>query len=105
MKKLFMLVMSATLLSSSCVWAEGAQEPSWASRGYRGLSIALTGIPGAIALGYAFCDDWTQDETDKAMQPYVVAFGAVLLLETAYKSSWYFSNRDCEKCAAHNSNA
>jgi len=105
MKKLLMLVTCAALLSSNCARPAEAQGSPWFSRGYRGLSTALTGIPGILGFGW-YCFGAKQDtDNDVALQKFVGFCGALLLVETAYKSSWYFSKPDCGTCATHKNNA
>ena len=101
MKKFLMLI-CATLLSSNRAWSDGAQVLSWTGRG---LSMAMTGIPGALAFGWGCFGEKQKLKNDSHLQKFMGIVGALLLLETAYKSSWYFSKPDCGTCAANNNNA
>jgi hypothetical protein len=101
MKKLLMIVACATLLSSNRAWSDGAQVLSWTGRG---LSMAITGIPGVIALR-GTCFMVPQDPGTKTLQQLMGVCSAIFLLETAYKSSWYFSKPHCDTCAANKNNS
>lgn len=101
MKKLLMIVACATLLSSNRAWSDGAQVLSWTGRG---LSMAITGILGAVAFcGACFVEP--KDDEAKVGKQFLGVCSAIFLLETAYKSSWYFSKPHCDTCAANKNNS